>query len=58
MNYYSALILVLLGYMSIWFIISLLRQRNDVADARTLGRSAGEYLGIALGLAYSRSEQG
>ncbi len=32
MNYYSALILVLLGYMSIWFIISLIRQRNDVAD--------------------------
>ena len=32
MNYYLALALVLFGYMSLWFVISLIKKRNDVAD--------------------------
>ena len=32
MTYYPSLILVLFLYMSTWFIISLLKKRNDVAD--------------------------
>lgn len=32
MNYYSTLAFVLWGYMTVWFLISLLRRRNDVAD--------------------------
>jgi len=32
MNYYIILALFLLAYMSLWFIISLLKKRNDVAD--------------------------
>ena len=32
MNYYLTLAFVLWGYMSLWFLISLLRKRNDVAD--------------------------
>ncbi len=32
MNYYIILGLVLLVYMSMWFVISLIKQRNDVAD--------------------------
>lgn len=32
MNYYVVLILVLFGYMNLWFVISLLKKRNDVAD--------------------------
>jgi steroid 5-alpha reductase family enzyme len=32
MNYYLTLALVLLVYMSLWFVISLIKGRNDVAD--------------------------
>jgi steroid 5-alpha reductase family enzyme len=32
MNYFTTLILVLFTYMSLWFIASLLKKRNDVAD--------------------------
>jgi len=32
MNYYSTLILVLFAYMTLWFLISVLKKRNDVAD--------------------------
>jgi steroid 5-alpha reductase family enzyme len=32
MNYYSTLGLVLWGHMTLWFLISLIRRRNDVAD--------------------------
>lgn len=32
MNYYLTLAFVLWGYMSLWFLISLFRKRNDVAD--------------------------
>ena len=32
MNYYVALILVLFGYMNLWFLISVIKKRNDVAD--------------------------
>ncbi len=32
MNYYLALGLILFTYMSFWFVVSLLKQRNDVAD--------------------------
>ncbi len=32
MNYYLALIVVLLVYMTGWFVLSLLKKRNDVAD--------------------------
>jgi len=32
MNYYSLLGLALLGYMTCWFIISIINKRNDVAD--------------------------
>ncbi len=32
MNYYLALALILYVYMSIWFVVSLIKKRNDVAD--------------------------
>jgi steroid 5-alpha reductase family enzyme len=32
MNYYSTLALLLWAYMSLWFVISLIKRRNDVAD--------------------------
>ena len=32
MNYYLILALVLLGYMTFWFIVSVVKKRNDVAD--------------------------
>lgn len=32
MSYYPALALVLWGYMSLWFVLSLFKRRNDVAD--------------------------
>lgn len=32
MNYYPTLAILLWGYMSLWFVISLLKRRNDVAD--------------------------
>ena len=32
MNYYFTLTLTLLGYMTLWFIISIIKKRNDVAD--------------------------
>ncbi len=32
MNYYLILALVLWGYMSFWFVFSLIKKRNDVAD--------------------------
>lgn len=32
MNYYLTLALLLWGYMSLWFVISLVKGRNDVAD--------------------------
>jgi steroid 5-alpha reductase family enzyme len=32
MNYYSTLGVMLWGYMTLWFLISLFRRRNDVAD--------------------------
>lgn len=32
MNYFTTLIVVLFVYMSLWFIVSLLKKRNDVAD--------------------------
>lgn len=32
MNYYIILAIVLFGYMSFWFVISLIKKRNDVAD--------------------------
>jgi steroid 5-alpha reductase family enzyme len=32
MNYYPTLAFLLWGYMSLWFLISLFKRRNDVAD--------------------------
>lgn len=32
MNYYVTLISVLFVYMSLWFVVSLIKKRNDVAD--------------------------
>ena len=32
MSYYTTLILILFIYMSLWFVFSLLKKRNDVAD--------------------------
>lgn len=32
MNYYFTLALTLLGYMTFWFIVSVFKKRNDVAD--------------------------
>lgn len=32
MSFYSTLALLLCGYMSLWFVISLIKKRNDVAD--------------------------
>jgi len=32
MNYYSTLGVVLWGYVTLWFLISLIKRRNDVAD--------------------------
>lgn len=32
MNYYFTLALTLLGYMTFWFIVSVIKKRNDVAD--------------------------
>jgi steroid 5-alpha reductase family enzyme len=32
MNYYAQLAFLLWAYMSVWFLISLLKRRNDVAD--------------------------
>lgn len=32
MNYYLTLVLILLVYMSMWFVFSLIKKRNDVAD--------------------------
>lgn len=32
MNYYVTLILVLFAYMNLWFVISIITKRNDVAD--------------------------
>ena len=32
MNYFLTLILLLFAYMSLWFVISLIKKRNDVAD--------------------------
>ena len=32
MNFYAPLAFLLWGYMGLWFVISLLRKRNDVAD--------------------------
>lgn len=32
MSYYLTLILVLFVYMSLWFVVSLIKERNDVAD--------------------------
>lgn len=32
MNYYLILVLMLLGYMTLWFIVSLIKKRNDVVD--------------------------
>lgn len=32
MNYYFILALTLLGYMAFWFILSVIKKRNDIAD--------------------------
>lgn len=32
MNYFVSLAIILLGYMTCWFLISLIKKRNDVAD--------------------------
>lgn len=32
MNYYLTLIAILFAYMSLWFVVSLIKKRNDVAD--------------------------
>lgn len=32
MNYYLTLALALLGYMTLWFFISIIKKRNDIAD--------------------------
>jgi steroid 5-alpha reductase family enzyme len=32
MNYYPTLVVVLWAYMTLWFLISLIKKRNDVAD--------------------------
>jgi steroid 5-alpha reductase family enzyme len=32
MNYYSFLAFILLGYMTSWFLISIVKKRNDIAD--------------------------
>ncbi len=32
MNYYLTLFLVLFAYMNLWFLVSLIKKRNDVAD--------------------------
>jgi steroid 5-alpha reductase family enzyme len=31
-NYYATLASVLWAYMSLWFVVSLIKKRNDVAD--------------------------
>jgi steroid 5-alpha reductase family enzyme len=32
MSYYITLALVLLAYMTLWFVVSIVKKRNDVAD--------------------------
>lgn len=32
MNHYLSLAIILLGYMTVWFLISVLKKRNDIAD--------------------------
>ena len=32
MTYYVSLLLILFGYMNLWFVASLIKRRNDVAD--------------------------
>ena len=32
MNFFLMLALILLGYMTLWFVVSILKKRNDVAD--------------------------
>jgi steroid 5-alpha reductase family enzyme len=32
MNYYSLIAVILIGYMTLWFVIGLILKRNDVAD--------------------------
>jgi steroid 5-alpha reductase family enzyme len=32
MNYFLTLIVILFAYMSLWFVVSLIKKRNDVAD--------------------------
>lgn len=32
MNYYLTLIVILFAYMNLWFVVSLIKKRNDVAD--------------------------
>ena len=32
MNYFATLVIVLFVHMNLWFIISLIKKRNDVAD--------------------------
>ena len=32
MNYYIILALILFVYMNLWFVVSLIQKRNDIAD--------------------------
>jgi hypothetical protein len=32
MNYYFTIAAILLGYMTLWFILSVIKKRNDIAD--------------------------
>ena len=49
MSYYLALILILFAYMSLWFLVSVFKKRNDVADvAWGLGFVLTAFLSYAL----------
>lgn len=53
MNYYATLGLVLFLYMSLWFIVSLIKKRNDVADvAWGLGFVLMAWTSLFLSTAY------
>ncbi|HTY12488.1 MAG TPA: DUF1295 domain-containing protein [Bacteroidota bacterium] len=49
MNYYALIAAVLLGYMSLWFIVAVALKRNDVADvAWGLGFVATAWIAFSL----------
>jgi steroid 5-alpha reductase family enzyme len=55
MNYYFTLAIILFGYMTSWFCISLIRKRNDIADiAWGLGFVLLAWVSFFLSLMYSQ----